>query len=327
MKRRIAFVLAGVGAVGVLGFAGFAIAGGMTVSLTDAGPAPATATVQLGDTVYFTGVGNENHAVLGPTFTIPLIHPGETVGQKMDVPGKVNYRATGFTGTHRGTIVVAVPTGLQLKASKPSVAYGAPVTLSGVSPLKSDQVVLESRSAAKGTPRTAWATVTTLPTDANDGSFSTVVKPSAATDYRVTLAAGRVLSQPVTVGVTPILTISATPRTLKTGKVLRVSGKVLPAAAATSLVLAQYDRTRNTRPWRSVAQKATTPGGTVVFTWPVVSGRTLLHLQTSKSTTRPGFLPTTSAYIVITGIGKPPTPAKKPKPAKKPRQKRPRTAS
>jgi plastocyanin len=312
MKRKATLVLGAVAGVCVLGFAGFALAGSVTINLDDEGPEPAAATVVLGDTVQFVGVGRENHAVIAPGFTIPLIYPGETHEVKMEVPGKISYKVTGFGHSSRGTIEVVVPEGLELSASSSSVPYKAPVMLKGKSPLKNAEVVLESRRAAGGSG-VPWTKVTGVPT-ADDGSFSAVVHPEITTSYRVTIGGGKVRSELVTVDVTPILTISAKPRTLKEDSLLRVVGKVVPPTAATQIDLAQYDRTRNIPGWKPVLRRVVPATGTVVFNWPVIAGRTPLRLQTSKQTTRAGFKATNSASILVTGIAKPAPPVvEKPK--------------
>lgn len=299
-KRRVALVLGGLGGACVLGFTGFALAGSITVTLTNTGPQPATATVELGETVLFVGEGNQNHAIFAPGFTVPFIQPGETHPVRMVTPGKVPYQATGFYSPRRGVIVVTVPSGLALSASKISVAYRQPVTLSGTSPLENYEVGLEAKASGRGV-RATWTRVATVPTAA-DGSFSTIVYPEIGTSYRVTLGR-KTRSQPVRVSVGPLLSISVTPRAPKAGAHLRVVAKVVPASAATELTLVRYGHNRKRPVWRDVMQETVPASGTVVFNWPVTAGRTLLRVQTSRATAAPGFTSATSGYIVVNGNG------------------------
>jgi hypothetical protein len=302
VRRRIALVIGAAGGVCALGLAGFALAGGVTVSLTNAGPQPAIATVPIGETVVFVGSGNENHSITSPTFSVPFIQPGQTYPIRLETPGKIAYQVTGFYRVHRGIIIVTVPGGLQLTASKTVVAYGQPLTLTGSSPLTNGRVALETKSSPRGAEKVTWTRVADVPT-ASDGSFSTVINPEARTIYRVSL--GTIRSKPLTVDVAPVLSIAASARTLKAGSVLRVVSKVTPPAAATDLYLVRYDRTRKDRPWRTL-MKAAVPGpGTVVFKWPVVAGRTLLRVQSSSATRSTGFASGASRSIVVTGIGQP----------------------
>jgi hypothetical protein len=305
-----------------LAFAGIALAeGGVTITLTDDGPQPATATVQIGDTVSFVGAGNQNHAIFGTGFTVPFIKPGESFPVRMVAAGTLKYRATGFYKPSGGIIVVTVPTPPTLKASKASVPLHQSVTLSGTSPLSSDQIALQSKPLGRGV-RAAWTQAATLPTGA-DGSFSTVITPDTTTAYRVAL--GRSVSDPVMVGIAPVVTLSATPRAAKAGRTVRVVAKVQPASAATLLMLSIYDTSRQPASWHDIGKATVTPAGTAVFDWKATPGKARLRVHSTRASAGSGFVSTTSPSIVVPVSGtlpakpkhqgpKKPTPKPKPKP-------------
>jgi hypothetical protein len=294
-----------------LAFGGLALAaGGVTISLTDDGPQPATATVQIGDTVSFAGTGNQNHAIFGPGFTVPFVKPGETYPVRMVAAGTFRYRATGFYKPSGGTIVVTVPTPPSLKASKTSVAPDQSVTLSGTSPLTSYQIALQSKPLGRGV-RAAWTKTADVPTGA-DGSFSTVVTPNTTSAYRVAL--GRSVSEPVMVGVAPVLTLSA-PRTVKAGRTVRVVANVKPASGASQLMLSIYDATRQPAGWHDIGKASVAPNGSAVFTWTALPGKARLHVHSTRASAGSGFVSASSSSIVVAVTGKLPV---------KPKQRGPR---
>lgn len=311
-RRRVLLVpLAGC----ALAFAGLALAeGGVTITLTDDGPQPATATVQIGDTVTFVGSGNQNHAIFGPGFTVPFIKPGESYPVRMVAAGNAKYRATGFYKPSGGIIVVTVPAPPTLKASKASVPLDQSVTLSGTSPLKSYQIALQSKPLGRGV-HAAWTQAATLSTGP-DGSFSTVVTPDTTTAYRVAL--GRSVSEPVMVGIAPVLTLSATPRAVKAGRTVRVVAKVQPASAATLLMLSIYDNTRKPAGWHDIGKAPVTAAGTAVFNWKTTPGKARLRVHSTRASAGSGFVSTASPSIVVnvagTALPKPKKPGPKPKP-------------
>jgi hypothetical protein len=295
-----------------LAFAGLALAeGGVTISLTDDGPQPATATVQIGDTVSFLGTGNQNHAIFAPSFTLPLIKPGESYPVRMVAAGTVRYRATGFYKPSGGIIVVTVPSPPTLKASKTSVPPHQSVTLSGTSPLESYTIALETKPIAPGV-RANWTWTASVPTGP-DGSFSTVVTPDTTSAYRVTL--GRSVSEPVVVGIAPVLTLSATPTTVKAGRTVRVVAKVQPASAASQLMLSIYDATRQPAGWHDIGKTSVGSNGSAVFTWTALPGKARLRVHSTRAGAGAGFVSAVSPSIVVAVTGKLPT---------KPKQRGPR---
>jgi hypothetical protein len=296
-----------------LAFGGLALAaGGVTISLTDDGPQPATATVQIGDTVSFAGTGSQNHAIFGPGFTVPFIKPGEAYPVRMVAAGTFRYRATGFYKPSGGTIVVTVPSAPSLKASKTSVALHQSVTLSGTSPLTSYQIALQAKPLGRGV-HAAWTKTADVPTAA-DGSFSTVVTPDTTSAYRVAL--GRSVSEPVMVGIAPVLTLSATPRTVKAGGTVRVVAKVQPASAASQLMLSIYDGTRQPAGWHDIGKVSVAPNGSAVFTWTAMPGTARLRVHSTRASAGSGFVSTISPSIVVAVTGKLPVKPKQRSPKK-----------
>jgi hypothetical protein len=301
MRRRVLLVLV---AACALAYAGLALADGtFTITLTDDGPQPAIATVQIGDTVSFVAAGSQNHAIFGPGFTVPFLRPGESSSVRMVTAGTFKYRATGFYKPSGGLIVVTVPTPPVLSASKTTILFHQAVTLKGTSPLRNYEIGLESKPMGRGV-HAAWTRTSSLPTGA-DGSFSTVVYPEGSTAYRVRLGA-RSASDPVAVGVAPVLTLSATPRSVKAGRPVRVVAKVQPASAASQLLLSVYDRTRPPASWRDVGKASVASNGTAVFSWTATAGKTLLRVHSTRATAGGTFVSGTSTSIVVNVSGKAP---------------------
>ncbi len=279
-----------------LALAGFATGSTTTVQLTSTGPQPASVTVAVGDVVSFVNADAQNHSIVSTGFTSPVIYPGQTYSHTMDTPGKFSYTQTNFGPSKKGLIVVAVNGTVELTANTPSVVYGNPVVLSGKSPLPGRPVTVSTQPGGHHHGKT-WTALTTIPTSA-DGSFSTVVRPTVNSSYRVTVVA-KLLSQPVTVGVKPRLTIAATPLKLKVGQTVRVVARIVPATAATSLELRQLTGTKRAR---TLAQKPVSASGNVVFTWKATQGRSLLRVEMPKIKGGSTYLATFSRSIAVTGI-------------------------
>jgi hypothetical protein len=273
--------------------------GTTTVQLTSTGPQPASVTVGVGDVVSFVNADAQNHSVVSTVlgFISPVIYPGQTYSHTMDTPGKFSYTQTNFGPPKKGMIVVTVNGSVQLTANRPSVVYGGSVVLSGKSPLPGRPVTVSTQPAGHHHGK-AWTDLATLPTSA-DGSFSTVVRPTMNSSYRVTVVA-KLLSQPVTVGVKPRLTIAAAPLKLSVGHAVRVVARIIPATAATSLELRQLTGTKRAR---TLAQKTVPASGTVVFSWKVTQGRSLLRVEMPKVKGGSTFQATFSRSIAVTGIG------------------------
>jgi len=313
-RHRLApLVLAGT-LMGLLGLAGFAAASTVVVKLTSSGPQPAKVTVAVGDTVSFVGADDQNHSIISKAggFTSPVIKPGETWSRVMDSPGRFRYRETNFGKPHRGLIVVQVVGTLELSASPGSVVYGRQVVLSGRSPLPGSQVALSWRSAGKHAKSAGgrWAELATVTAD-GAGAFSLTIQPKISGTYRATVAAGKkkLTSSSISVTVKPLLTAAPRARTARTGTVLRITGRVTPAAAANTVALMRFDR--SLRRWKRVAEAQVRTDGAATFAWPVVRGRSLLRLEVLRSGREPGFDVGASDRIVITGVGPAPSTGKK----------------
>lgn len=313
-RRRFGFMaLAGV-ASGLLGLAGFAAASTVVVKLTSTGPQPPKVTVAVGDTVSFIGADNQNHSIISKTggFTSPVIKPGETWSRVMDAPGRFRYRETNFGKPNRGLIVVQVVGALELSASPSSVVYGREVVLSGRSPLPGRQVTLSWRSAGKHAKSAGggWSELATVAAD-GAGAFSLTIQPKISGKYRAAVAAGRkkLTSSVISVMVKPLLTAAPLLRTARTGTVLRITGRVTPPTAANTVALMRFDR--GLRRWKQLAETQVRAGGTAVFAWSVVRGRSLLRLEILRSGREPGFDVAASNRIVITGVGPAPSTGQK----------------
>ena len=102
------------------------------------------------------------------------------------------------------------------------------------------------------------------------------------------------------VQVTPRIAIAASPRTSRAGEVVTVTGRVAPAAAAKGVRLERYNAQRTA--WDRVGTRPVSSSGTVIFRWHVVKGRSLLRLSTTRANVEPGYAPTVSGSIAVSGL-------------------------
>jgi stage II sporulation protein D len=140
---------------------------------------------------------------------------------------------------------------LQLAPAAKAMTYGGAVSLTGVAK-NVDRLALESRPAGG-----AWAAAGELILGA-DGSFATVVKPQAATQYR--LAWGDVRAGLARISVAP--RVSAQPATQG------VRGAEVPALAGAAVQLQRQDGAA----WSTVSTTTADAGGAYGFTGPLQAG-------------------------------------------------------
>lgn len=317
-SKKFRFAAASV-AFGALPLAGFAAAtGDVGINLSVTGPLPELTTAALGDTVRFVNVDGANTYVVASekgAFVSPPIPQGQAFAYTLTTSGTFGYKQFGGAKSeYRGEIIVRKEGEVSLGTSKEAIPFGSSVVLSGTAAPVGFPVTIQRRLPGQK----LWFNLTSV-TPSADGTFSTTVQPTIATDYRAALFGNEILSPDIKVLVTPKLKIvQAIPRKVEPGSAVTVSAQITPRNAATSMDLARYDK-EHVR-WVKVATSPVAPiGGSAKFAWKPPYGRSLLRVQISKNRLRPGFSVTNSTWVLVDG-GKAPPP--EPEPEKKKKKKK-----
>jgi plastocyanin len=315
----------------------------ITVTLTAKGPQPKLITLNVGDSVTFTNGDAVNHSIVTKSpagytaggFVSAPIRPGQSYSVGLATAGQISYVQTGFGRSYSGKILVNPVGALAITAAKTTVTYGSAVTIDGRSPIPSSTVNIVAHAKGKTGSGSAgsssagsssgssgsggngsWQTVATV-TAGSDGSFTTTVKPTSSTTYRAQTApaqnqskSGQLTSSTITVAVMPQLTLRATsPRTVHQGKVVTLTGTIVPANGASTLTLIGYDVSR--RSWTTISTRpVATSTGIATFRFTAPHGDTSLRLTVSKSDhLQQGLLKTaTTQSLVVHGTGPIPPP-------------------
>ena len=183
MKRLVPIAAAAI----ALGAGGFALAGGVAVTLGPSGPQPKVVTVSWGDTLSFANGDSVTHAITSPRDDLrsPAIPPGGTYTSVVTArTGTYPYKQTGGKSLP-GFLVVRTSGTVSLTAQPKSVLYGRSVTLEGVSSIPSTPVLIEQHLRGARD----WTQIATV-TSAEDGEFSTVASLPIGTNVRASVASG-----------------------------------------------------------------------------------------------------------------------------------------
>lgn len=292
-KRYCVVTAATLASVGLF-VAGLALAATTTVTLGASGPQPATVTVQWGDTVAFHNGGDRALGVTIPRVAVssPIIGPGASWSRAFDGrTGNYLFRQTEGRG-FLGTVVVELKGSVTMKATPGTVVYGGRVSLAGQA-LPGHAVKVEQLIAAESGQ---WEEVVAVTAGA-DGKWSTSLVPKLGARFRATAAAGQLRSPAVSLRVQPAVRL-VRPARLKTGAVVTIRGRILPAGSATAADLERYDTVR--RRWVREDRRTVTRAGAVAFRWKAVKGRSRLRVQIQRYGVKPGFDPVTSPPVAVT---------------------------
>jgi plastocyanin len=300
--RRIRVAGAVLAAVAVA-FGGYALAASVVVTMTATGPQPPTVTVNLGDELTWTNGGSVNYVVdsgrLG--ITSPAIPPSGSFEYVATRSGTFVYQQQGSDRGSRfnGTLVVLRSGLVTISLPRELVAYGSRVALTGTTTLPGFPVTIEYKPARER----SWLSLATL-TPAPDGTFSTTVKPTIGAAYRAKALGNELVSKPLSLDVVPRVRIQSSARKVPGGRPVNLTVRVVPAAAARSVDIMRYDRTR--RQWRRVTTRQVSVTGTATYRWPVAYGRTLLRGWLKRRNLEAGYAESYSAQILVQGTGEPP---------------------
>lgn len=295
-SRRLRRTVLALVALAALGGTGFALGSGLTINLTSSGPQPATASAALGDTVTFVNQDSAPHAIIasGVGLTTPALTTGQPFPYVLTKSGTLNYRQTGEKN-FQGEIDVQrsgeVTLGSEVRIV--SIPFGASATLVGRTSLPAFPVIIQRKLSGDAT----WADLATV-TPAADGSFSTTVQPPKSGQYRANVLQGQLLSKPVPLPVRPVVTLEASRSSAQVGKPIVLAVRAVPPTAMTSVAVQRYNPRRAR--WQKLMARPTTDGR-ATFVWRVEQGRSRLRASLDKRDLQPGFAPSISRQVLVTG--------------------------
>ncbi len=275
---------------------GFALAADVSVSLTAQGPQPATVTAEWGDTVTFSNADSIDHGVNSPRAGIDNVAVpagGTYVYHVEGRAGRYNYTQTGPKPNFSGVLEVTATGKVTLKLSKNVGVFGSTVTLSGRTTYGGTPVQIELRSAGASSDWTELA----VPVAAADGTYQAQIRLAAGGRIRARVAAGQISSPILDLAVAPRLVTTVRPRRAKKGARVVVTGKIVPAGAASSADLEEFDAERKT--WTHKATRAVPKTGVVKFSLRAAPGRMQLRISLKRSGTEAGFIPVTSRTLFV----------------------------
>jgi plastocyanin len=283
--------------------AGYAVAAGMTITLTADGPQPGVATVAWGDTVTFSNADAKAHQVAIPRVAVqsPEIPPGGTFEYVFNGrQGNYGYRQMGGGPNKPGTIVVAVKGTVTLTAKPEVVPWGGTVRFAGKSSFPGLPVNLMAYPVGGGSAD--WSQVGTVAAGA-DGTFAFAVRPQAGARYRAQVAADQLHSALVLVSVKPVVTARALARRAKTGRPVTITGRITPVKSAIMVDLERFDPRRNR--WGSELRQKVSATGRATFKWKALKGKTRLRVAVLPRSLAPGWASSASTPFTVTGVGEP----------------------
>ncbi len=154
-----------------------------TVQIKGSGFAPATVTINQGDSVTWTNADTINHQVVANlgSFASPILKPGKSWTHTFNHGGTFHYHDS-LHPALKGTVTVrGAPDEVTLAASAPVVKFGGTITLTGtVSNKKAGETVTIVQLPYGQTTKQVVATLQT----ATGGTFSFTVTPQLSTTYQ-----------------------------------------------------------------------------------------------------------------------------------------------
>ncbi len=154
-----------------------------TVQIKGSGFAPATVTINQGDSVTWTNADTINHQVVANlgSFASPILKPGKSWTHTFNHGGTFHYHDS-LHPALKGTVTVrGAPDEVTLAASAPVVKFGGTITLTGtVSNKKAGETVTIVQLPYGQTTKQVVATLQT----ATGGAFSFTVTPQLSTTYQ-----------------------------------------------------------------------------------------------------------------------------------------------
>jgi hypothetical protein len=295
---RVAWRLLGVLLLCLLFGSGYALAARTSVSLTSTGPQPPTVTVDWGDTVAFSNADTVERSVTSQRAEMQsgAIPPGGTYEYRyLGRAGRYSFIQAGTRPTTSGVVVLTASGRVTLRVSRRVVPYGARVALTGQSSYPDTPVVVQfRRSGASGD----WAEVLNRNASAS-GAYAGQLRVTVGGRLRSVVAAGQVSSDIQDVAVIPRLQVGVRPTRVPAGSRVLISGRVVPAGAATNIDLEEFDPERKS--WSRSSSRRVARTGAFGFSFRATKGPTRLRIALKSSGLEPGFVPTVSRSLRVIG--------------------------
>jgi plastocyanin len=290
-------------AAGVAAFGGYALAADVVVTMTPSGPQPATVTVNLGDKLTWVNSGSADYSITSGKLgiTSPAIPPSGSFEYVVTRSGTFAYQqqGPGKPGKFNGALVVLRSGTVTVALRREFVPFGSQVMLTGTTTLPGFPVTIEHKPVRER----SWLSLATL-TPAPDGTFSIAVKPTIGATYRARVLGNELVSKSLSLAVVPRVMIRSSARKIQGGRTVKVTVRVVPAAAAGSVQIMRYDRSQ--KRWRDVTTSRLAANGVATYRWTVPYGRTLLRGWLKRKNLEAGYAESYSAQILVQGTGKPP---------------------
>jgi plastocyanin len=257
----------------------------INVKITQGAFAPASVTINTGDTVTWTNNTNGMHQVVSDdgVFVSPVLTAGQSYSFTFKAAGKYVYHDALHPALKGTTTVTGPPPEVTLSAGTAIVTYGGSTTISGKvsSGDASASVVISSRTVGSSSTQQV-ATVTT----GTGGTFTTTVKPSMQTTYTATWKG--TTSQSVTVAVRPKIAFAHYGKTRFVAKV----------RTATSLEGHLLYLQRNTGVgWITVKRVRLGPTGGAIFAAPHLRGYRTYRVYLTSAQAGNGYLDAASSKV------------------------------
>jgi hypothetical protein len=200
-----------------------------------------------------------------------------------------------------GSVVVKLSGRITLVTTQRNVVYGQKATLQGTTTFPDLRVTLQRKKTIEG--QTEWADVEEV-APSSDGTFAFVVKPPEKTLYRAAQAKGQLATPPLTITVSPRVTLTVPARTATAGSPMTASARVEPASATSGVLLL---RSATSGHWSQVARSKVRKDGKANLTYRMLAGKALLRAVVKRPLLRAGFTAAQSADVRVLGVNPPTT--------------------
>lgn len=255
-----------------------------TVTITNGGFSPKTASITADDAIRWKNNDTKNHQIVSTrgTFASPVIAPGKSYTVTFGQAGSYDYRDALYPN-RTGTVKVAgLPPAITLGVNTPQIAYGTGITLAGqVNNKKAgEQVALTATPYGQLSP-IVLATVIT----GADGSFAYTTKPQLLTSYQATWKGASSLA--ATVAVAPVITFGR-----NNGWITRIyAGRSMTAKTVQVQTVSAFGQ------WITIKRVRVGPGSIARFPLTLRKGVHRLRIAMSVNQAGVGYLGATSKEV------------------------------
>jgi hypothetical protein len=276
-----------------------------TVTMTSSGPQPVTVTVNWGGTVNFFNSDAIAHAIASsePEIRTVTVAPAQTV--PLTFTGKVGLKRYVMSGKPRSfygpAVLVTLSGTLDLTARDGTVRFGQSTQLQGRLSLQPvGEVSIQQRPLNRfGNGSGAWSVVAGPFPTSGTGAFSYGATPAVGAEYEAVAAAGQLVSKPVTVLVTPAISVVA-PKRIRVGRAFAIHINVSPPKATRSVDLEAY--VPRLKRWHAIGHVALPAAGTAAVRMTVPAGTMRLRVAITGAGIAGGLTAGTSKPFTVVGL-------------------------